>query len=88
MWRLVYLCFITALASCWARPRLPPLSHEMVNYINKANTTWKVRIQHQTTGFVSTGIALDQPVRQTKYLETNRTVTGSNVHKISCFLSS
>ncbi|XP_076155775.1 cathepsin B [Alosa pseudoharengus] len=40
MWRLVCLCFVAALASSWARPRLPPLSNEMVNYINKANTTW------------------------------------------------
>lgn len=43
MWRLVSLCFLATLASSLARPRLPPLSHEMVNYINKANTTWKVR---------------------------------------------
>lgn len=43
MWHLVSLCFLATLASSLARPHLPPLSHEMVNYINKANTTWKVR---------------------------------------------
>ncbi|XP_016354113.1 cathepsin B-like [Sinocyclocheilus anshuiensis] len=41
MWRLAFLCVISALSVSWARPRLAPLSHEMVNFINKANTTWK-----------------------------------------------
>ncbi|KAG1972439.1 cathepsin B isoform 1 preproprotein [Pimephales promelas] len=41
MWRLPFLCVISALSVSWARPRLAPLSHEMVNFINKANTTWK-----------------------------------------------
>ncbi|MCI4382919.1 hypothetical protein PGIGA_G00020380 [Pangasianodon gigas] len=35
---LLYLA--SALAVCWARPHLHPLSHEMVNYINKFNSTW------------------------------------------------
>lgn len=39
---LVYLA--SALAVCWARPHLRPLSHEMVNYINKANSTWTVSV--------------------------------------------
>uniref|UniRef100_A0A8C1UUY7 Cathepsin B n=1 Tax=Cyprinus carpio TaxID=7962 RepID=A0A8C1UUY7_CYPCA len=41
MWRLAFLCVVSALSVSWARPRLAPLSHEMVNFINKANTTWK-----------------------------------------------
>ncbi|KAI1895686.1 hypothetical protein AGOR_G00108780 [Albula goreensis] len=41
MLRLACICLLSALSIGWARPRLPPLSHEMVNYINKANTTWK-----------------------------------------------
>uniref|UniRef100_A0AAY4D2W0 Cathepsin B n=1 Tax=Denticeps clupeoides TaxID=299321 RepID=A0AAY4D2W0_9TELE len=41
MWRLVYLCLVSASSVALARPRLPPLSHEMVYFINKANTTWK-----------------------------------------------
>ncbi|XP_036405895.1 cathepsin B-like [Megalops cyprinoides] len=41
MRRFAFLCFLSALSICWARPRLSPLSHEMVNYINKVNTTWK-----------------------------------------------
>lgn len=42
MWPVALLCLLSALSVSWARPRLHPLSHEMVNYINKANTTWKV----------------------------------------------
>uniref|UniRef100_A0A9J7Z1A6 Cathepsin B n=1 Tax=Cyprinus carpio carpio TaxID=630221 RepID=A0A9J7Z1A6_CYPCA len=41
MWRLAFLCVISALSVSWARPRFAPLSREMVNFINKANTTWK-----------------------------------------------
>ncbi|KAI2654470.1 Cathepsin B [Labeo rohita] len=41
MWRLAFLCVISALSVSWARPRVAPLSQEMVNFINKANTTWK-----------------------------------------------
>uniref|UniRef100_A0A8C7RSR3 Cathepsin B n=1 Tax=Oncorhynchus mykiss TaxID=8022 RepID=A0A8C7RSR3_ONCMY len=39
MWCVLLL--VSGLSISWARPRLPPLSHEMVNYINEANTTWK-----------------------------------------------
>ncbi|XP_036397940.1 cathepsin B [Megalops cyprinoides] len=35
------LVCLSVLSVSLARPRLPPLSHEMVNEINKANTTWK-----------------------------------------------
>uniref|UniRef100_A0A4W5QRV4 Cathepsin B n=1 Tax=Hucho hucho TaxID=62062 RepID=A0A4W5QRV4_9TELE len=41
MWRVVFLALVSGLSISWARPRLPPLSHQMVDYINKANTTWK-----------------------------------------------
>uniref|UniRef100_A0AAY5KNH4 Cathepsin B n=1 Tax=Esox lucius TaxID=8010 RepID=A0AAY5KNH4_ESOLU len=34
-----------------ARPRHPPLSHEMVNYINKANTTWKAGHNFQNADY-------------------------------------
>ncbi|KAK6488869.1 cathepsin B-like [Huso huso] len=44
MWRLVaLLCLLSVFARAHTLPRLPPLSHELVNYINKANTTWKAR---------------------------------------------
>uniref|UniRef100_A0A8C8G023 Cathepsin B n=1 Tax=Oncorhynchus tshawytscha TaxID=74940 RepID=A0A8C8G023_ONCTS len=39
MWCVLLL--VSGLSISWARPRLPLLSHEMVNYINEANTTWK-----------------------------------------------
>ncbi|XP_052352469.1 cathepsin B-like isoform X3 [Oncorhynchus keta] len=41
MWRVIFLALVSGLSISWARPRLPPLSHQMVDYINKANTTWK-----------------------------------------------
>ncbi|XP_053365713.1 cathepsin B [Clarias gariepinus] len=37
---LSLLFLACALAVCWARPHLRPLSPEMVDYINKANSTW------------------------------------------------
>ncbi|XP_056150064.1 cathepsin B-like [Lampris incognitus] len=37
---LASLCVLSALSVTWARPRLPPLSTEMISFINKANTTW------------------------------------------------
>uniref|UniRef100_A0A803TJU4 Peptidase C1A propeptide domain-containing protein n=1 Tax=Anolis carolinensis TaxID=28377 RepID=A0A803TJU4_ANOCA len=42
-WKLVKwaLCFLVALASARSVPYFPPLSHDMVNYINKLNTTWQ-----------------------------------------------
>ncbi|XP_067116152.1 cathepsin B [Osmerus mordax] len=41
MWRLAFLCLVSSLSISWARPHLSPLSNDMVNYINKMNTTWK-----------------------------------------------
>uniref|UniRef100_A0A674BLL3 Cathepsin B n=1 Tax=Salmo trutta TaxID=8032 RepID=A0A674BLL3_SALTR len=41
MWCALFLVLGSGLSISWARPHLPPLSHEMVNFINKANTTWK-----------------------------------------------
>lgn len=41
MWRFAFLLLAASLAVSLARPRLKPLSSEMVNYINKLNTTWK-----------------------------------------------
>lgn len=41
MWRFAFLLLAAGLAVSLARPRLKPLSSEMVNYINKLNTTWK-----------------------------------------------
>ncbi|KAM9354992.1 cathepsin Bb [Pholidichthys leucotaenia] len=34
------LVAVATLAVTWARPHLSPLSSEMINFINKANTTW------------------------------------------------
>ncbi|KAH0622895.1 hypothetical protein JD844_025731 [Phrynosoma platyrhinos] len=42
MWRSVaVLCLLVALTSARSVPIFPPLSHDMVNYINKLNTTWQ-----------------------------------------------
>ncbi|MFT7813027.1 hypothetical protein Z043-115019 [Arapaima gigas] len=41
MWRLCIVCLLSAVSHSRAAPRLAPLSHEMINHINKANTTWK-----------------------------------------------
>ncbi|XP_072545980.1 cathepsin B-like [Salminus brasiliensis] len=38
---LFFLCLMSALSVSWARPHFGPLSDELVNYINKANTTWR-----------------------------------------------
>lgn len=49
MLRTALLLLAASLAVALARPRLKPLSSDMVNYINKMNTTWKViciQIQH------------------------------------------
>lgn len=43
MLRLVFLCVLATTSVTWSQPHLPMLSMEMVNFINKANTTWKVR---------------------------------------------
>ncbi|KAK5873815.1 hypothetical protein PBY51_018820 [Eleginops maclovinus] len=40
MWRAAFLLLAASLSVSLARPRLTPLSSEMVNYINKINTTW------------------------------------------------
>lgn len=37
-----FLLLVASLSSSLARPHLKPLSSEMVNYINKLNTTWTV----------------------------------------------
>lgn len=37
-----FLLLAASLSSSLARPHLKPLSSEMVNYINKLNTTWTV----------------------------------------------
>lgn len=42
MFRTALLLFAASLVVALARPRLKPLSSDMVNYINKVNTTWKV----------------------------------------------
>ncbi|TKS69943.1 Cathepsin B [Collichthys lucidus] len=41
MWRAAFLLFAASLSVSLARPHLKPLSSEMVNFINKFNTTWK-----------------------------------------------
>ncbi|KAI9542651.1 hypothetical protein NQZ68_017662 [Dissostichus eleginoides] len=40
MWRAAFLLLAASLSVSLAAPRLLPLSSEMVNYINKINTTW------------------------------------------------
>lgn len=40
MRHLVFLCVLGTVSVTWARPHLPLLSSEMVDHINKANTTW------------------------------------------------
>lgn len=55
MWRTALPLLAASLAVALARPHLKPLSSDMVNYINKINTTWKVicvhiqHIQHRRT---------------------------------------
>lgn len=44
MWRAALVLLAASLAVSLARPHLKPLSSEMVNYINKVNTTWKVSL--------------------------------------------
>lgn len=44
MWRAAVLLLAASLSVSLARPHLHPLSNEMVNYINKVNTTWKVSL--------------------------------------------
>lgn len=39
---LALLCALVTVSVTAARARLPPLSPEMVNFVNKANTTWTV----------------------------------------------
>uniref|UniRef100_A0A8D2ZVY7 Cathepsin B n=1 Tax=Scophthalmus maximus TaxID=52904 RepID=A0A8D2ZVY7_SCOMX len=41
MWRAAFVLLAAGLSLSLARPHLPPLSSELVNYINKINTTWK-----------------------------------------------
>lgn len=44
MWRLLApLYCLLALTSAWSNSHLHPLSDELVNFINKQNTTWQVR---------------------------------------------
>lgn len=42
MWRAAFLLLAASLSFSLARPHMKPLSSEMVNYINKLNTTWTV----------------------------------------------
>lgn len=43
MWQSVpVLCVLLALTGARSVPYFAPLSHDMVNYINKLNTTWQV----------------------------------------------
>lgn len=44
MLRAAFLLLAASLAVSLARPRLKPLSTDLVNYINKVNTTWKVSL--------------------------------------------
>lgn len=37
------LCLFCVLSVTWARPQFSTWSHDMINYINKANSTWTVR---------------------------------------------
>ncbi|XP_037553434.1 cathepsin B [Nematolebias whitei] len=41
MWRAVLFVLAASFSVSLTRPRLHPLSNEMINYINKVNTTWK-----------------------------------------------
>lgn len=41
MYRLALLCVTLTVSVSWAHPHL--LYSEIVNFINKANTTWTVR---------------------------------------------
>lgn len=44
MWRAALLFLVASVSSSLASPNLKPLSAEMVNYINKLNTTWTVSL--------------------------------------------
>lgn len=39
---LTLVCALVTVAVANGHPHLPPLSSEMINFINKANTTWTV----------------------------------------------
>ncbi|XP_023695672.1 cathepsin B-like isoform X2 [Paramormyrops kingsleyae] len=51
MWTLCLLCLLSVQSVVWAEPHLLPLSEEMVNYINKANTTWKAGHNFQNVDY-------------------------------------
>lgn len=42
MWHAALFLLAAGFSVSLARPRLQPLSSDMINYINKVNTTWKV----------------------------------------------
>lgn len=45
MWQfLPALSCLVMLTSAWSRPDFQTLADELVNYVNKRNTTWKVRV--------------------------------------------
>lgn len=55
MWPSVsLLCVLVAFTSARSIPYFPPLSDDLVNHINKLNTTWKV-----STGLMIWGFFLD-----------------------------
>ncbi|TKC35595.1 hypothetical protein EI555_012460 [Monodon monoceros] len=41
MWRLLATLSLVVLTSAWSDVHFPPLSDELVNFVNKQNTTWK-----------------------------------------------
>lgn len=52
MWLSVsVLCVLVAFANARSIPYYPPLSSDLVNHINKLNTTWKV-----STGLLFRGL--------------------------------
>lgn len=60
MWPSVsILCILVALANARSVPYYPPLSSDLVNHINKLNTTWKVStgmVLGEDKGTISVGL--------------------------------
>lgn len=60
MWPSVsILCVLVALANARSIPYYPPLSSDLVNHINKLNTTWKVStgtVFGEDKGMISMGL--------------------------------
>ncbi|KAL7872282.1 hypothetical protein SRHO_G00072650 [Serrasalmus rhombeus] len=51
MSRLIFLCLLSLMSFTWASSHTSPLSQDMVNIINKANTTWTARLNFDNVDY-------------------------------------